>query len=153
MDESGVWGLESRHEETTMPPEPPLDPPLVMHGAEEQTSGKGTGDGTVTNRIMALPGMSVGFVGLAGADKSGPTIRTVAVTPWVFILVEMAWLYLQTFLGLLAIDGMGLADLAPPGDAFSHLWNIGGIALAPTALGLLKESYDYLGKVRASRGR
>lgn len=111
----------------------------------------GTGDGTVIQKVIQLPGMSPGLVGDAGAEKPGATIRNVAVPPLIYIGVEMLWLYLQTFLGLLAIDGMGLAELAPPGDAFSHLWNIGGIALAPTALGLLKELYDYLSDIRASR--
>ncbi len=112
----------------------------------------GTGDGgIVTQTVMQLPGMPTGEVGLAGVGKTGATIRTVAVPVWKYIGVELLWIYLQTFLGLLTIDGMGLADLAPPGDAFSHLWNIGGIALAPTALGLMKELYDYLSKIRASR--
>lgn len=112
----------------------------------------GTGDGTVIQKVIQLPGMAPGLVGDAGTGKPGATIRTVAVRPALFIAVEVVWLYLQTFLGLLAIDGMGLAELAPPGDAFSHLYTIGGIALAPTFLGLLKELYVYLDKVRASRG-
>lgn len=131
-------------------PDPPVpDAPPAKTGAGIYT---GTGDGgVVTSNIIQLPGMAAGEVGYAGTNRAGATIRTVAVSPWVYIGVEMLWLYLQTFLGLLAIDGMGLAELAPPGDAFSHLWNIGGIALAPTLLGLLKELYDYLGKIRASR--
>ena len=121
-------------------------------GAGLNPDGTGTGDGgVVTAHVIQLPGMPKGEVGYAGADKPGATIRTVAVRPVVYIGVEMLWLYLQTFLGLLAIDGMGLAELAPPGDAFSHLYNIAGIALAPTFLGLLKELYVYLDKVRASR--
>lgn len=119
---------------------------------DPQTPQTGTGDGgVVTTHVIKLPGMQSGEVGYAGVDKAGATIRAVAVPPALFIGIEMLWLYLQTFLGLLAIDGMGLADLAPPGDAFAHLWHIGGIALAPTLLGLLKELYDYLGKIRASR--
>ncbi len=113
---------------------------------------EGTGDGgIVTTHVIQLPGMAAGVVGDAGVEKAGATQRVVARSPLVYIGVEMLWLYLQTFLGLLTIDGMGLADLSPPGTAFHHLYSIGGIALAPTALGLMKELFDYLGKIRASR--
>jgi hypothetical protein len=114
-------------------------------------SGSGTGDGTVTTHVARLPGMAVGELGFSGQDKSGPTIRTVAVPVWQYIGVEIAWTWLNVFLGLLTVDGLGLVDLAPPGDAFSHLYHVAGIALAPAFLALLKELYDYLGKVRASR--
>src|SRR5688500_85104 len=112
----------------------------------------GTGDGgVVTQTTIKLPGMKTGVLGLAGEDKPGPSVRTVAIAPALYIFQEMVWLYLQTFFGLLAIDGLGLAELAPAGEAFEHLYSISGMALAPTTLGLLKELYDYLGKVRASR--
>ena len=113
----------------------------------------GTGDGgIVTTHVIQLPGMSKGGqVGDAGINMPGATIRVVSRPPLLFIGVELLWTFLQTFFGLLAIDGLGLADLAPPGDAFSHLYNVAGIALAPTSLALLKELYDYLGKIRASR--
>lgn len=113
-------------------------------------SGTGHG-GTVTTHVVQLPGMAVGESGLAGADKPGPTIRVVARPVWQYIGVEMVWAFLTNFFGLLTIDGLGLAELAPPGDAFAHLYHVAGLALAPTALMLAKELYDYVGKVRASR--
>lgn len=112
---------------------------------------QGTGDGTVIQTIARLPGMSEGEVGLAGVDRPGPTIKTVAVPAWQYIGIEIGWSFLNNFFGLLTIDGLGLAELAAPGDAFQHLYKIAGIALAPTALMLLKELYDYFGKVRAAR--
>ena len=113
---------------------------------------KGTGDGTVTNRVAQLPGMQPGFLGFSGADKPGPTVRTVAVPVVQYIAVEIGWSFLHSFLGLLAIDGLGLADLAPPGDAFAHLYRIAGLSLAPTTLALTQQLYSYLNKVRAARG-
>lgn len=105
----------------------------------------------VTTRIARLPGMANGELGFSGLDKPGPTIRTVAIPAWQYILIEMAWVYLNSFLGLLAVDGLGLAELTPPGTAFSHLYHVAGIALAPALLSLLKEAFDYLGRIRASR--
>lgn len=109
-------------------------------------------EGTVTSNVPKLPGMTTGEVGFAGADKPGPTIRTVAVPVWQYIGTELIWTFLHSFFGLLAVDGLGLADLAPPGDAFAHLYRIAGIAMAPTVLSLLQQLYSYLGKVRAARG-
>lgn len=113
---------------------------------------KGTGDGTgiVTTHVLKLPGMAAGEVGLAGVDKPGATYRNVAIPPWQFIGVEVLWNFLRVFLGLLAVDGSGVVDLAPPGDAFRHLYTIAGISLVPTALALAQELYAYLSKVRAS---
>lgn len=110
-------------------------------------------DGIVTEKVIQLPGVDPGLVGTAGIDRPGPSTRVVAVNPFVYIGVEIAWTYLHAFLGLLAIDGLGLADLAPPGEAFTHLWHIGGLALAPTMMSLLHELYQYLGKVRAAQVR
>lgn len=110
-------------------------------------------DGIVTERVIQLPGQASGPVGFAGVDKPGPTSRVVAVNPVVYIGIEILWTYLHSFLGLLAVDGLGLAELAPPGQAFSHLWNISGIALAPAGLSLLHELYQYLGKIRAAQTR
>lgn len=109
-------------------------------------------DGIVTEKVIQLPGQLSGQVGFAGVDQPGPTSRVVAVNPIMYIGVEILWTFLNSFFGLLAVDGLGLADLAPPGDAFAHLWNIAGIALAPTALSLAQELFKYLGKIRASRG-
>ena len=112
----------------------------------------GTGDGgVVTQTVAQLPGMAKGEVGLAGEDKPGPSIRTVAIPAWQFIAIEIGWVYLHTFLGLLAIDGLGLVELAPPGEAAQHLLRVAGIALAPALLSMLQELYQYLGKVRAAR--
>lgn len=108
-------------------------------------------EGIVTAKVIATPGTDTGTVGLAGLGEPGATFKVVAVNPILYIGVEILWTYLHSFLGLLAVDGLGLADLAPPGEAMSHLWNVGGIALAPTALSLLHELYQYLGKIRASR--
>ena len=102
----------------------------------------------VTSHVARLPGMTSGEVGIAGMDQPGPSIRTVAIPVTRFIGVEVLYSFLRSFFGLLAVDGLGLADLAPPGDAFSHLWRIAGIACAPATLALLQELYDYLGKVR-----
>lgn len=108
-------------------------------------------DGIVTEKSIQLPGQEPGPVGLAGVDRAGATVKVVAVPPVLYIGVEILWTYLNVFFGLLAVDGLGLAELAPPGEAMSHLWNIGGIALAPTGLALGREVYEYLGKIRASR--
>jgi hypothetical protein len=113
----------------------------------------GTGDGTVTTHIAQLPGMASGELGFAGVDKPGPTVRTVAVPVVRYIAEEISYSWLRAFLGLLAVDGLGLAQLTPPSDAFMHLYRIGGIALAPAALSLAQELYAYLSKVRASRGQ
>lgn len=111
----------------------------------------GTGGGSFDQKVIQLPGMPEGVIGMAGVDKPGPSIRAVAVPAWRYIAVEILWHYLQVFLGLLAVDGMGLVELAPPGDAFEHLGKVAGISLAPSALALLHELYQYLGKVRASQ--
>ncbi len=108
-------------------------------------------EGTVTKNVIRLPGMESGTVGTAGMDRPGASVRVIAVNPVMYIGVEILWTFLNSFFGLLAVDGLGLADLAPPGQAMSHLWNIGGIALAPTALSLAQELFKYLGKIRASR--
>lgn len=112
--------------------------------------GTGDGTGTVTTKVAQLPGMPLGEVGLAGMDKPGATIRNVAIPAWQFIGVEVLWNFLRTFFGLLTIDGMGLVDLAPPGDAFTHLYTVAGISLAPTLLALGQELFAYLSKIRAS---
>lgn len=113
---------------------------------------QGTGDGgLVTTRVIQMPGMQAGPVGVAGEDKPGPSVQPIAIPAWQYILVEIAWNYLTVFFGLLAMDGMGLVDLAPPGDAFSHILRVAGISLAPAAIQLLRELYDYLGKLRAIR--
>lgn len=108
-------------------------------------------DGIVTKNVIQLPGMQPGVVGTAGMDRDGASVRVIAVNPITYIGVEILWTFLNSFFGLLAVDGLGLADLAPPGDAFAHLYNIAGIALAPTALSLAQELFKYLGKIRASR--
>ena len=110
-----------------------------------------TDTGMVTTHVPQLPGMEAGVIGDAGRDKPGATIRAIAIPAWRYIGVEVLYTFLQTFFGLLTIDGMGLAELAPPGDAFSHIYNIAGISLAPSVLSLGKELFDYLGKIRASR--
>lgn len=110
-----------------------------------------TGDGIVTQKVIALPGMETGEVGFAGLNRPGATIRAVAVPAWKYILVEILWVYLTSFMSILAMDGMGLTELAPASDAFAHLLAIGELSLGPSTLMLIKELYDYLGKVRASR--
>lgn len=108
-------------------------------------------EGIVTEHSIQLPGMESGTVGMAGVHRAGATIRVVAVNPIIYIGVEILWAYLHAFLGLLAVDGLGLADLAPASDAMGHLLKIGGIALAPAFVALLQELYQYLGKIRTSR--
>lgn len=113
----------------------------------------GTGDGTVRHHVVQLPGMKSGSEGDAFADQPGPTIRNITIPAWQFIGVEVLWNFLRVFFGLLTVDGMGLAELAPPGDAMSHVYNIAGISLVPTLLALGQELYSYLSKVRqASQG-
>ena len=108
-------------------------------------------EGIVTQRTIATPGTEAGTVGDAGVGRDGATIRVVAVSPVMYIGSAILGTYLDAFFGLLTIDGLGLADLAPPGEAFTHLWHIGGIALAPTLLSLGRELLKYLNKIRASQ--
>jgi hypothetical protein len=111
----------------------------------------GTGDGTVTTHVAHLPGMPKGEVGLAGQDKPGSSIRVVTI-PWMqYVGIEVGWVFLNSFLGILGMDGMGLVELAPAPDAFGHLVDVAQMALAPALLMLVKELYDYLGKLRISR--
>ena len=114
-------------------------------------SGTGTGDSTVIQKVVQLPGMKTGELGTAGLDRPGPSVRTVAVPAWQYIGIEILWAYLHSFLGILAMDGMGLINLAPAGEAFQHLYTVAGVACGPSFLALLTQLYQYLGKVRASR--
>jgi hypothetical protein len=108
-------------------------------------------DPFVTETIAQLPGMATGELGMSGMGKSGPNVRTMVIPFWKYIGIEISWTYLHTLLGLMMIDGLGLADLAPPGEALEHIYTVGGLALAPTFFSLLNEAYRYLSKVRISR--
>lgn len=90
-----------------------------------------------------------GLIGIAGAEKPGPNVVVVAYSATRLIFVKVLYSFLHSFFGLLAIDGLGLAELAPPGEAFEHLYTIAGIALAPTTLALLQQLYQYLGRLDA----
>ena len=114
--------------------------------------GNGTGNGgIVTQTVVQLPGMAAGEVGVAGVNRAGPAIRTVAIPAWRYILIEMVWAYLHSFLGILGMDGLGLVDLAPAGSALTQLGAVASLALGPTVVALLNELYRYLGKVRAAQ--
>lgn len=107
--------------------------------------------GIVTQTIPQMPGMRTGEVGVAGNDKPGPSVRTVAIPAAMYIAQEVGFFFLQSFFGVLAADGMGLYELAPAGDAMAHIANVSSIAIGPTVLALATELFLYLKKVRAAR--
>lgn len=102
---------------------------------ELKTIVRGTGDGSMPK-----------VVGIAGVDTENPVI--VGTMPvWKMIGVRVLRMYLQSFIGLLGVDALKLVDLAPPGDALAHLYLVGGIALAPTAVALLHNALEFLTKI------
>lgn len=85
-------------------------------------------------------------VGIAGVGT--PHEVVVYTMSWVRILtIRVLRVWLQSFLGLLAIDGLGIADLAPPGEAFQQMWTVAGIALAPAVIALLQNALEFLTKL------
>lgn len=97
---------------------------------------------TVVRKINGAPER----VGIAGVGTSHEVVvYTMSTARILAIRVLRVWL--QSFLGLLAIDGLGIADLAPPGEAFSQMLTVAGIALAPSVIALLQNLLEFLTKL------
>lgn len=97
---------------------------------------------TVVRKINGAPER----LGIAGVGTTHEVVvYTMSTIRILAIRVLRVWL--QSFLGLLAIDGLGIADLAPPGQAFKQMMTVAGIALAPSAIALLQNLLEFLTKL------
>lgn len=85
-------------------------------------------------------------VGVAGSGTPHAVVVYTMSTARI-LAVRILRVWLQSFLGLLTVDGLGLVDLAPPGEAFAQMWTVAGIALAPAAVALLQNLLEFLTKL------
>lgn len=63
------------------------------------------------------------------------------------LIIRVLRVYIQSFLGLLAVDGLGIAELAPAGEAWKQMLTVAGIALAPSVIALLQNLLEFLTKL------
>lgn len=85
-------------------------------------------------------------VGIAGIESETPVmVRTMAI--WKMIGVRVLRVYIQTFLGLLGADGLGVIDLAPVGESWAHITSVGLVSLAPAFVSLLQNALEFLTKL------
>src|SRR5262245_47107891 len=99
-----------------------------------------------TPRTVIRPGADDAAVtlGLGAAVLAGPPPIVVPMPIVAMIAVRVLRVYLQTFLGLLGADGIGVIEVAPPHEAWTHLYRIGLISLAPSAVSLAQNALEFL---------
>lgn len=89
------------------------------------------------------------FVGIAGVGTKHEVV-VYAMSTFRVLTIRVLRVYIQSFLGLLSVDGLGIRDLAPPGEAFDQMWVLAGIALAPAFIALLMNLLEFLTKLDVS---
>lgn len=87
-----------------------------------------------------------GVLGTAGVGSSQAT-TVITMPAWQMVAVRVARMYVQTVLGVLTADGIGMIHLAGPGDLWGHLSNALFIGLAPSTIALLQNVLEFLTKV------
>lgn len=82
-------------------------------------------------------------VGIAGIDGPAPTV-VVTISVWKMLTVRVARAYVESVLGLLALDGFGAIEFAASSGFFPHLYVAAQLALGPAAYSLILNGYEYL---------
>lgn len=107
--------------------------------------------GNVTTHVPQVGDQPLGVLGNAGDDQTGPSVTNIVIPAWRYIGVEVLWVFLTVFFGIVGSEGIGLTDYVPAGTALNQMTEIASLAIGPSILMLGKELLDYLGKVRAAR--
>lgn len=87
-------------------------------------------------------------IGVAGLDKKDvPSVLVRAMPVWQLMLVRVARMYLQAFLGLLTLDGLGVIKMTGAFEDWSLISSAMVTALAPTFISFAQNALEFLTKL------
>jgi hypothetical protein len=87
-------------------------------------------------------------VGTAGLDKENIQSVTVNAMPiWQLVLVRVMRMYIQSLLGLLTLDGLGVIKMEGVLEDWSLISSAMLTALAPTFISFMQNTLEFLTKL------
>jgi len=95
--------------------------------------------GTIITHVPQRAGMVLGFQGLAGEDKPGPSTANFVVPAWKFYGAKLISVYLSMFFTLLGLDATGFIEIVMVDNPIGIVLSAATAALLPAGLTLLWE--------------
>lgn len=100
-------------------------------------------DPQTTKVVVRQTDDMTGTIGTAGVGTSQPT-QVIAMPGWKIALVRVGRVYVQTTLGVLTADGIGVIELSSTHDLYHHLTKALIVGLAPALIAALQETLEVL---------
>lgn len=98
-------------------------------------------DQTVTRKTNGVT-----EIGIAGVDSTSP-VKVKGMPVWKLLLVRVSRMYLQVFLGLLSLDGLGAVEMSGPIRNWGMIEAAMVTSLIPTLVAFAQNLLEYLTKL------
>lgn len=98
-------------------------------------------DQTVTRKTNGVT-----EIGIAGINSDAP-VKVRGMPVWQLILVRITRMYLQTFLGLISLKGLGVIEMSGVIEDWTLISAALVAALAPTFIAFAQNALEFLTKI------